>query len=166
MISTQTMILWVFVICAIGAWILQRHEKRKRRAFIERERERWTDLKWPILTTWVFDSKVERIPPIARAAQPPIIKNNVPVFIITLKKVLIIKLYNVKSFVFSLWCDYNQSLLPRVINEDNYWSNLSVSLPRYMSILVLSSILLSISNIFSGIITLLAFFQSSFPTKF
>jgi predicted Co/Zn/Cd cation transporter (cation efflux family) len=45
MISTQTMILWVFVICAIGAWILQRHEKRKRRAFIERERERWTDLK-------------------------------------------------------------------------------------------------------------------------
>ncbi|HEY7078713.1 MAG TPA: hypothetical protein VH500_03365 [Nitrososphaeraceae archaeon] len=45
MISTQTMILWVLAIGVIGAWILRRYEKRKRRALIESERERWTDLK-------------------------------------------------------------------------------------------------------------------------
>lgn len=45
MISTQTMILWVLAIGLMGAWILKRYAKRKRRAMIESERKCWTDLK-------------------------------------------------------------------------------------------------------------------------
>jgi len=44
-ISTQAMILWVLAIGVIGAWILQRYQRRKRRAAIESERKSWTDLK-------------------------------------------------------------------------------------------------------------------------
>jgi hypothetical protein len=39
------MTLWVLVIGLIGAWILQRYAKRKRKAMIESEKKSWTDLK-------------------------------------------------------------------------------------------------------------------------